>query len=219
MAERDQVRPLAPASERQSSDDEEANLYFKGDGKRRCIKCCGGIAAILLIQAIIVIILIFTVFKVKDPVIKLNGVKVDKFELINGTTPKPGTNMSLTADVSVKNPNYATFKYPNTTTTLYYHGTVIGEARGPPGKSKARRTMRMNITIDFIMDRLISHPMLNSDVGSGLLPMSSFTRIGGRVNMLKIIKKHVIVKMNCTMAVNITSRTIQDQKCKRKVKL
>ncbi|KAL3517223.1 hypothetical protein ACH5RR_024125 [Cinchona calisaya] len=223
--ERDQVRPLAPASERQNIDVEEdqATLYNNSTrdiNNRRCIKCCGAITAILLIQATIIIILIFTVFKVKDPVIKLNGVTVNKLELLNGTTtPKPGSNMTLTADVSVKNPNYATFKYKNTTTTLFYRGTVIGEARGPPGKSKARRTMRMNITIDFIMDRLTNHPMLNSDVGSGLLPMSSFTRVGGRVNMVGIVKKHVVVKMNCSIAVNITSRTIQDQKCKRKVKL
>lgn len=218
MGERDQVRPLAPASERQISDDEEASLNLKRDSKKRCIKCCGFITAFLLLQAVVVIVLIFTVFKVKDPVIRLNGVTIDKLEL-NGTTPKPGSNMTLTADVSVKNPNYATFKYQNTSTSLFYHGMLVGEAHTLPGKSKARRTLRMNVTIDFIMDKLLSNPMLKSDVGSGLLPMTSYTRVAGRVNMLNIFKKHVVVKMNCTIAANITAKTIQDQDCKKKVKL
>ncbi|GFS38789.1 late embryogenesis abundant (LEA) hydroxyproline-rich glycoprotein family [Actinidia rufa] len=194
MAEKEHVKPLAPASVRPSSDDEEAALYLKKIHQKKCIKCCGCVLAFLLIQIIVVIILIFTVFKVKDPVINLNGVTVEKIDLIEGTTtPRPGSNMTLMTDVSVKNPNVASFKYGNTTTTLYYRGTVIGEARGPPGS-------------------------LKSDMGNGILPMTSFTRVGGRVKML-IIKRHVVVKMNCTMTINITSRAIQEQKCKRKVKL
>ncbi|XP_059651329.1 uncharacterized protein LOC132298957 [Cornus florida] len=219
MVEREQARPLAPASERPSSDDDETVLDQKALRRKKCIKCCGCIAALLLIEVVVVIILIFTVFKVKDPVIKMNGVTVDKLDLINGTTPRPGSNMSLTADVSVKNPNVASFKYSNTTTTLYYRGTMIGEARGPPGQAKARRTMRMNVTVDIITDSLVTNPSLSSDYKSGLLTMTSFTRVGGRVTIMKIIKKHVIVKMNCSMTINITSQSIQEQKCKRKVKL
>jgi len=220
MADKEQVRPLAPASIRPSSDDEEAALYIKKLHRKKCIKCCGCVLALLVIQIIVVVILIFTVFKVKDPIMSLNGVTVDKLELINGTTiPKPGSNMSLTADVSVKNPNVVSFKYPNTTTALYYRGMMIGEARGPPGKSKARRTTRMNVTVDVGMDNLISNPNLQSDMSSGILTMSSFTRVRGRVKMFNIIKKHVVVRMNCTISINITSRAIQDQKCKKKVKL
>ncbi|CAK9134366.1 unnamed protein product [Ilex paraguariensis] len=220
MVEREQVRPLAPASERLSSDDDENVLNQKALRRKKCIRCCGCIAALLLIQAVVVIILIFTVFKVKDPKIKLNGVTIDKLELVSGTNiPRPGTNMSLTADVSVKNPNFASFKYKNTTTALYYYGSQIGEARGPPGHAKAHRTMRMNITVDIMTDNLISNPNLQSDANSGKLILTSYSRVAGRVNMLKLIKKHVIVKMNCSMTVNITSREILEQKCKRKVKL
>ncbi|KAF5946269.1 hypothetical protein HYC85_016497 [Camellia sinensis] len=221
MADKEQVRPLAPASIRPRSDDEETALYLKKAHRTKCIKCCGCIAALFVILVIVLIILIFTVFKVKDPIIKMNSVKVNKLDLITGTmTPRPGSNMSLTADVSVKNPNVASFKYSNTTTALYYRGTEIGEARGPPGQAKARRTMRMNVTVDIIMDRLTSNPNLQSDLNSsGLLSMKSFTRVGGRVKILKIIKKHVIVKMNCTMFINLTSQGIQEMNCKRKVKL
>ncbi|ONI23263.1 hypothetical protein PRUPE_2G178500 [Prunus persica] len=218
MVEKEQVRPLAPAANGQSSDADEAALHSKKFGLKKFIYCCGGITALLLILAVVIIILAFTVFRLKEPKIKMNKVTVTRLELINdNTTPKPGSNISLTADVSVKNPNAASFRYNNTTTTLYYHGVVVGEAHGSPGKAKARRTMRMNITVDVITDRLTSNPKWGADVGSGLLTMSSYSRIPGRVNMWNIIKRHVVVKMNCTMTVNISSQAIQEQKCKRKV--
>ncbi|KAM7508612.1 hypothetical protein LguiA_019065 [Lonicera macranthoides] len=220
MVDNDQVRPLAPSSSgRLSSDAGEASLHQKKLRRKRCIKCCGCISATLLVQAIVIVILIFTVFKFKDPVIKMNGVTVDRLDLINGTIPRPGSNMSLTADVSVKNPNYASFKYRNTTTSLYYRGSIVGEARGPPGKAKARRTMRFNVSVDIITDQLLGNPNLQSDMSSNLLTMTTYTKIGGRVKLLKIIKKHVTVNMNCSMTINVTSREIQDQKCKRKFKL
>ncbi|KAI3449221.1 hypothetical protein Pfo_005886 [Paulownia fortunei] len=214
----EQVRPLAPAADRPTSSDDEATAVT-GIRRKRWLKCCGCVAAALLIEAVVVVILIFTVFKVKDPIIRMNKVTVLTLELANGTnTPRPGSNMTLNADVSVKNPNFASFKYQNTTTTLFYHGAVIGEARGPPGSARARRTMRMNITVDVITDRILSQPDLGADYSSGLLTMSSYTQVGGRVKML-IIKKHVTVRMNCTMTINITSQAIQKQKCRRKVKL
>ncbi|XP_071707645.1 late embryogenesis abundant protein At1g64065 [Rutidosis leptorrhynchoides] len=219
MAE-EQVRPLAPATDRHhsSSDDEEIVLK-KTARRKKYIKLCGFMLVIIVLSVVVVVTLIFTIFKVKDPEIKMNGVTVDKIDLINGTIPRPGTNMSLTADISVKNPNFSSFRYKNTTTSLYYHGAVIGEARGPPGQSKARRTTRMNITIAIIVDSLLGNPELQNDLGTGLLTMSSYTSVGGRVKFLTFIKKHVSVRMNCTMKFNISSRSIEDQKCKRKVKL
>lgn len=219
MVERDQVRPLAPASDLPRSDSGEAASHLKKFRRKKWIKCCGYVAALVLILAVVIVILIFTVFRIKDPVIKMNNFTVTHLELINGTTPRPGSNMSLIADVSVKNPNIASFKYGNTTTTLYYYGTVIGDARGPAGRAKARRTMQMNVSVDIITDRVLASPNLASDVSSGTLTMNSYSSIGGRVNMLNIIKRHVTVKMNCSMTVNISSQAIQDQKCKRKVDL
>ncbi|XP_021644150.1 late embryogenesis abundant protein At1g64065-like [Hevea brasiliensis] len=219
MVEHEQVRPLAPVTDRTSSDDEESALLLKKLRRRKCMKCCGCITAVLLVPAIVIVILIFTLFRVKNPSIRLNRVIITHLELINNTIPKPGTNMSLIADVSVKNPNIASFKYSNTTSALYYHGELVGEARGPPGRAKARRTLRMNVTVDIITDNLLSNPNLNTEAGTGLLTMDSYSKIPGRVKLLNIIKKHITVKMNCTITVNISSQAIQAQKCRKKVDL
>uniref|UniRef100_A0A5B7C2P1 Late embryogenesis abundant protein LEA-2 subgroup domain-containing protein n=1 Tax=Davidia involucrata TaxID=16924 RepID=A0A5B7C2P1_DAVIN len=222
MADRkEQVKPLAPAASRISIDDDHEALDFelKKYRHRKYIKCCGCITALMLIQAVVILILIFTIFRVKDPAMKMSSVSFQGFDVFNEATRRPAANMTLTAALSVKNPNVASFKFRNATTTLNYGGEKVAEARNPPGLAKARRTLQMNVTLDIMLDKMMAVPSLTSDLRLGLLNLSSYTRIRGRVKILKIIKKHVVVKMNCTMTVNIRSRSIQDQKCKRKVSL
>ncbi|KAG2720460.1 hypothetical protein I3843_02G027800 [Carya illinoinensis] len=221
----DEARPLAQATDRLSSGDGdvEATLRKQKTRRKRCmIKCCGCIVASVLILVAVILILIFTVFRVKDPTVKMNRISVTRLELINRMTLVFGVNMSLAADVSVKNPNVASFKYKNTTTTLFYRDMVVGEVQTPPGKAKARRTMHLNVTADIVVDRLMSQsnvPDLLADVRSGLLTVGTYSIIPGRVKMLSIISKHVVLRLNCTVTVNISSLTIQDLDCKRKVSL
>ncbi|KAK7382037.1 hypothetical protein VNO80_00682 [Phaseolus coccineus] len=219
MVDREQARPLAPAIERPSSEEDDTSLQPQKQAHKKLIKRCACPLIFLLLLAIVIIVLIFTVFRVKDPVITMNGVKITKLELSNTMTPQSGANMSLVADVSVKNPNVASFRYSNTTTSLYYRGIMVGEARGPPGRAKARRTIRMNVTIDVIADRVVSSPDFRTDLGSGLMTMSSFSRVPGQVKILNLFKRHVVVKMNCSTTFNISTQAIKEQSCLRKVKL
>ncbi|XP_044500996.1 uncharacterized protein LOC123222357 [Mangifera indica] len=221
MEQREHVWPLAPATDRLSSDVDAARaLSVKKVRRRKYVKCCGCITALLLILALVTVILLSTVFGMKEPELKLNSFTVTQLKLISGRIPEPGFNMSFIADISVKNPNVASYRYSNTTTSLYYHGMFVGEARGPPGYAKAQETLRMNLTVDIITDRLLSSPNLQSDYVSGLLPVVSYTRVGGKANILNVFKMHVTVTMNCSVALNISSQGIQEHKCsKRKVDL
>ena len=214
MAEKDQAILLAPVGYHLRSDEEEAmsrEVKVKQFHHRKYIKCCGCVTALILILAVTLLVLGFTVFWIKDPVIKMNSIKLG-----GGSAVRSGTNLTLVADVSVKNPNVASFKFSNATTSITYNDTVIGQAWTPPGKVKARRTLRMNVTVEIIPDKILALSRLWGDVvSSRSINISSCTRIRGRVKILKIIKKHVVVKMNCSMTVNVTSREILAQSCKR----
>lgn len=209
-------RPLA--ADPSSSENDDAATYPHKTRHTKCDKYCCRITICMLIATVVAIILTFTVFHIEDPVVEINVVRVTELELMYRTISKPGTNVSLTVDVSLRNPNVLLlFVYGNTTTTLYYHDIVVGEAQGPAGRAGPRRTARMNITVDVSTDRLISYPNVNEDVSSGLLTMSSYSRIqGGRVELFKgLIKKRInILSMNCTITFNISSQAIEEQKCK-----
>ncbi|KAM7525818.1 hypothetical protein LguiA_015720 [Lonicera macranthoides] len=214
MAEKEQEKPLAPAYTRTPTHFLSTELKNHRPRHRKFL-LCGCIAAVLLIIVVVILVLSFTVFHIKDPVMNLNAVQIQGLEFINATNilSDPTTNITVLADVSVKNPNVATFKYNEATTRLYYDGVLVGEARTPPGRAMARRTVRLNVTIDVMVNRLVAVPGLGSDLNAGALPVRSYSSISGRVKILNV-KKNVAVKMNCTMIVNVTSRSIQDQNCK-----
>ncbi|XP_030955725.1 late embryogenesis abundant protein At1g64065-like [Quercus lobata] len=213
MAEREQIKPLAPTGYQTSSSDEEKFLpkHLKYH-HRKCIKCFGCFTALLLIIAVIMLVLAFTVFHIRDPMVRMNGLTLTNLNLSNETL-RQDFNVTLIADVSVKNPNAATFRYDNSTTTIYYHDAVVGEARIPSGKAKARRTVRMNMTVDIIASKVLAVQNISSVLISGQLNVSSYTKITGRVKVLNIVNKHVVVTMNCTVTYNFLSQGIQYQDC------
>ncbi|VVB13854.1 unnamed protein product [Arabis nemorensis] len=222
MTDPEHVRPLAPATVLPVSDESDSNHNSKTLRRRRNrIRCLICVTVTSLILVTIVLALTFTVFKVKDPIIKMNGVRINGLSSTIGTqTQLLGANISMIVDASVKNPNAASFRYSNTTTGIYYKGTVVGEARGPPGRARPHRTARMNMTVDIMMDRMLLNPDLAREVsGSGLVNVGSYTRVSGKVTIMGIVKKHVTVKMNCTMVVNVTGQAIQDVDCKNNIDL
>ncbi|KAK6947855.1 Late embryogenesis abundant protein, LEA_2 subgroup [Dillenia turbinata] len=214
MADKDQEKALAPSTAYRFRSDEDEAISIEISNKQygRFIKCCGCFAAVFLLLAAISLVLSFTVFIVKEPKINLNNVSVDHLDQIN-TTFRSGKNLTLTADVSVKNPNVASFKFKNITTTVYYNGAIVGDALGPAGKAKAKRTLRMNVTADIIPTKLSGVQSFDRDVNRGTLNLSSYTKIEGHVKIF--FSKHVVVRLNCNFMFSITSNLILSQQCTR----
>lgn len=215
-------RPLALTRVHPSSSSNEEDAVKTMLRKRR-IKLCGWVTlALLLVHVIVIVILALTVFKVKDPKVKIKGITITNLdvEVVQTSTPQVNLNMSMIIGMSIKNPNVASFKISNTsTTTMYYRGVAVGDAGIPSVNVKARHTTAMNVTVVVLADRLASIPDLYEDViVRGKMNMSTYSVIKGRVKIW-FIKKHAKVKMNCTMTITISRRDIEDLSCKYKVKL
>ncbi|KAK1436270.1 hypothetical protein QVD17_02049 [Tagetes erecta] len=216
MRDDDQEKPLAPATKPDPppiSIDEALSieLRIQNKGFRNRTICCGIVTAIILIISVIMLVLGFTVLHVKNPKINMNAVTIIGLDRVNFT------NLTVVADVSVKNPNVAAFKFEKSNSSLVYRGTVIGVADVPAGVAKARRTMRLNVTFD--VEIAGGYKQLGGDLTEGILPVESYTKIVGRVKILSIIKRKVTVTMNCSIAVNVTSREIDNQGCKKHVSI
>ncbi|PIA30042.1 hypothetical protein AQUCO_05700031v1 [Aquilegia coerulea] len=222
MTENNQFKPLAPLGYEIRSSDESAEEGYTSmlksrqhDHRRRAIICFGCCSAGILISAVLITVLMLTVLRVKDPEINMNRITIPQI-LLNAAVP---STINIVAQFAVKNPNIATFKYANSTTLLYYHGVIVGEAHIPSGQAKAQRTHNMTMSIDVITARFLADSKFLNEIAGGTLTVSSYTSLSGRVKIIKIIKKHVDVKMNCTITANITSQGIVDQKCEKKVSL
>ncbi|KAL4592512.1 hypothetical protein LXL04_005510 [Taraxacum kok-saghyz] len=214
-SEKNQVKPkIHPVSitadEAYSTEFEKQQLGFL-----KCSVCCGIFAAVILIIAVVMLVLGFTVLHVKDPKIRMNSVAIVGLDGVNSTELRNGNvNLTVVADVSVKNTNVEGFKFEGFNSSLLYHGgTVVAVVEVPGGVIKARRTMRLNLEYEMMMKKMAGDPQFRRDLTAGNLTVLSYTRITGRVKILNIIKRQVTVTMNCSIAINVTSRGIAED-CK-----
>lgn len=76
----------------------------------------------------------------------------------------------------------------------------------------------MNMTVDIVPAKITALPEFTKEFGEGALTLTSFTRVHGKVKVI-MVKKNVVVELNCTMKYNFTSGGIQGDNCKRRVRL
>nr|CAB3464655.1 unnamed protein product [Digitaria exilis] len=183
--------------------------------RRRSLCCCGCCVTTVVIVGVVILVLALTVFKVKNPHLTVNAVWLTAISAGSGSGPGvagPGSgpgvarppvaaNATLTADVSIKNPNAAAFKFSRTETDVYYKGQTVSVAYAPAGRVGADRTVRMNVTVDLLADRIAR--AMN---GTGLVfgqeyGLDTYTEINGTVSVLGIVKKDIEIKLNCAVVV------------------
>lgn len=172
----------------------------------------------ILVVGIVILVLGLTVFKAKRPVTSVNSVSLRDFDLsLDVLALRVRLNVSLDVNVAVKNPNKVGFQFTNSSALLKYRGQVVGEVPIPAGKIGAQQTLSMNITLALMADRLLSNSNLYSDVASGTVPLSTFTRISGHVRIL--FKIHVVSYTTCDLYVDVINRRIANQTCHYRTKL
>jgi len=213
----DPARPLALASPTvypasRDAEEEEAQTatgwrsmrYLRK--RRRCLLCCGGCCVTTtVVVGIIILVLALTVFKVKDPRITMNNVWLTAISSGSGTgvTSPVATNATITADVSIKNPNAVAFRFSRSETDVYYKGQTISVAYVPAGKVGADRTLRTNVTVDLLADRLASAMNTTGLIFGQEYDITTHTEMNGRVSIFGIIKKHIGIKLNCTIVIEV----------------
>ncbi|KAF8380154.1 hypothetical protein HHK36_027637 [Tetracentron sinense] len=212
MAERDQqVYPLAQANGHAKSDVESATVQSAELRRKKKIKCFAYIAAFAVFQTIIILVFALTVMRIKTPDVKLGTVTVETINV--GTAASPSFSMRLIAQVTVKNKNFGHYKFDESTATFSYGGMKVGEALIPKGRAKARKTRRMTIAVDVNSNGLSGNSGLSSEISRGMLTLSSHTKLSGKVTVMKVMKKRKTAEMNCTMTINVASRSIQNLNC------
>ncbi|XP_010251950.1 PREDICTED: uncharacterized protein LOC104593682 [Nelumbo nucifera] len=209
----DHAHPLTSAVRHDRSDEEAGPLRAKQLSRKKNIKCFAYIAVFAVFQTIIILVFALTVLKIKAPSVKLSSVSVESISLPNGASSP--FRMTVTAQVAVKNKNFGHFKFDNSTATLTYRSVTVGEAVIPEARAKARKTRRMNVTMEVSSESLSidGSTYLNSDIRTGNLTLNSYARLSGKVHLMKIMKKRKTAEMNCTITVNLEKQTVQELNC------
>ncbi|URE39297.1 harpin-induced protein 1 domain containing protein [Musa troglodytarum] len=224
---KEQTKPVAVSSPSADATDEAAaigRLPARRLRKRRCALFCFLCwAASAVMVGVVVLVLSFTLFKVKDPTLTMNSLVIERIDLDFGTDrSRPlSINATLDADISIENPNMASFRFGNCTTDFYYSGETVGVAYAPFGKVPAHRTVRLGVRVDVFVDRVATQLNLTMGILTGnQLRLRSYTDIRGRVSVLGVYKRDIELMLNCSIAmeVSIAEQQITGTDCLATVK-
>jgi len=173
--------------------------------RKKRIKIAAYVVAFVVFQSIVIAIFALTVLKVKTPRFRVRSATFDTFSVT-------GTSMDVTmnAQLGVKNTNFGPYKYDNSTVIFYYRGAQVGTAFVPKSKANFKSTKKLNVVVSLSS----TSSELASDSAAGIVPLSSEARLTGKVELMLIMKKKKATNMNCTMELNIPTRQLQNVKCK-----
>ncbi|XP_057440349.1 uncharacterized protein LOC130732287 [Lotus japonicus] len=191
----------------------------ENSGKRRnvCLAVTGGVVVTIVL---LVVILALTVFKPQHPITKVDSIQLQDMDMnFDMFRMRIDLNVTLHADVTVKNPNKFGFKYSNGTAEVSYRGEKIGEAPIPSGEISSGESKGMNLTLTVMADRFFNNPQYFSDAKSGTLPLNTVTKIAGEVSILGFIKFHVESFSSCDFSINLNDKTVVEKMCHYKSKI
>ncbi|PIA59698.1 hypothetical protein AQUCO_00400534v1 [Aquilegia coerulea] len=192
--------------------------HHKRNTRRRNIFLA--ITLILLGVIILLIILYFTVFKPKHPVTTINSIDLEDLQ-VSFDLPRLRLNLNLTliVNLSIKNPNKASFIYGNDSTSLlYYRNDVVGQGILPGGKISSGETKVLDTKLVVLADRLIANSNVYTDVVSGMLPLTTYTKISGKVSILNSFKHHLVSYSWCDIVIDVMNQRVSNSGCRYKTK-
>ena len=185
-------------------------------GWKVCIATCG----IVITIVIIAVILAFTVFKPRQFTSTVDFIAVHDMDIgFNVFSLSVKLNVSVDVGVSVKNPNKFGLKYYDGYAQLFYRGQTIGEAPIPKGEILPEETKGVNVTLTLMADRLVSNTQIFSDVTSNKMPLSTFMKISGEVNILGLFKFNGKSTSTCDFNIIVSNKTIENNVCKYKTEV
>jgi len=184
--------------------------------RKRC-RCLAYIVAGVIAQTIIIVLFVLLIMRIRNPKVRFGFVEVQNLS-VNSSSSAPSFTLKLNAQVTVKNTNFGHFKFDNTTATIYYRGSDVGEGTIIKARARARSTKKFNVTVPVSSNKVSSSSskisQLASDIKSEVLHLSSHAKLSGKIHLFKIFKKKKSAELNCNFDVNTKTKAIANLTCK-----
>ena len=211
MAEKQHPAGYAPTNGYSRSDEEGARGSDRELRNKKRKKWALYIIAFIIFQAGIIALFTMTVMKFRTPKYRMRPVN----SLSTTSVQASSFNARLSTQLGIKNTNFGPYKYHASNISFYYKGTPIGSAVIPKSKADFRRTKKVNVEVDLaVPSSLASNTEWGSAISSGVLHLTSQSRLTGKIEIMFIFKKKRAINLNCTMDLNITGKKLENITCK-----
>ncbi|KAM1407388.1 hypothetical protein ACFX2F_001979 [Malus domestica] len=113
----------------------------------------------------------------------------------------------------VKNTNFGHFKYGDGIVEFDYRGTKIGQTIVYEAHARALSTKKVDTSLYLSSNELKCNSQLASDISSGIILVTSTSRLEGKIHLIKVIEKRS-AQLNCTMEIVLATQSVQNIVCK-----
>lgn len=192
------------------SDVESATLQSEELRRKKKMKYLTYGVAFVVFQTIVIVVFSLTVMKVKSPKFRVRSGTLENLTV--GTANSPTFSMRFIGQLGVKNTNFGPFKYDNTTITFAYRGTPVGELTIRKSKANLLSTKKIDVSTQLSFSSS-SNEEWSNDINSGVLPLTSSSKLKGKVTLMFIMKKKKSTNMNCTMELVVATQAIRNLRC------
>ncbi|CAB4310441.1 unnamed protein product [Prunus armeniaca] len=193
--------PLGPANGYTRSDG-ESQLSADELKRKKKIKMAIYISIFVVFQIIVITTMSLTVMKVKTPKFRLGNINVQSLE------STPSFDLKFTTQIRIKNSaNWGSYKFKAGNVTFEHQGQTVGVIDIAKGKVGWLSTIKRNANVSLNSTAI-------TELSSGVLTLNSVGRLDGKVAIMFIMKKKKATNMNCTIAFDVTAKTLQSLHCK-----
>ncbi|KAF7140031.1 hypothetical protein RHSIM_Rhsim06G0159600 [Rhododendron simsii] len=165
---------------------------------------------------VISLILYFAMLKPKEPHVTPHPASLENIQL--RLFPKFRLNVTLGMVITIRNPNYGSFKYKNTKAYISYRGTNIAEVSIEPEVVPARGELNIRTHASVTADKLVLNHHFLKDLVTGRFDLTSRATLQGTVSVLKVFKLRAEVFSTCDISIVVLTRGLES-KCESKIRL
>lgn len=207
--------PLVPSNGYIRSDQASATAPPDPEELRhkKHMRCLLYVAVFAVFQVVVITVFALTVMKIKSPKFRLRTASITGFQV--GTASSPSFNLEMDAHFGVKNKNFGRFNYEDGIVMFLYRGVIIGQTNVEEARVRARSTRKVDVTsVDLTSNGLPANSQLGSDISSGIIPITTSSKLDGKIRLMKVIKKKKSAQMNCSMEIVLATKSVQNIVCK-----
>lgn len=170
--------------------------------------------AFVIFQTGVIVLFTLTIMKVRTPRFRVRSATFDNF--VVGSQTNPSFDLSMNAQLGVKNANFGKYKYQITTVYFFYKGSPVGEATIEKSSVGWRATKKFNVDVNLSSEKLSpsSKSQLGTDLSSEMLTLTSQAEMKGKVALTFIFNKKKSTNMNCTMDIALKTKQLVNISCK-----
>lgn len=190
--------------------------------RRRCRICAFVSIAALLVVTVAVVVLAVTTLNSRATSATLEGLRLVSLSL---SPSGPSLNATFDADLAVRNPSaLAAFAHDaGGRAEVYYRGALAADADLPAGRVAAGGAEVLTVRLTVLADRLAARaPELYGDLvaGDGGVPLAVRTVVPGRVTVLGVLRRRVVVTTVCDVVIRVrSSGAAETSSCRYRTKL